>query len=185
MATYGNATTPTTGSFFDNNGNSQFWSSYGSFAGGIVSEIHVFVGGNGSATTGELCIWGLTTLLYHSGSISFPSGAGWRQVTGINTYISPQTLNLGFWSPGFVIWEFESSGSTAFQHSLAGGPATLSPGGNEGSGQLGAYIIYTPGNAHVLRAGSWAAGPATVQRSGAPSTGTAYVMRGGVWVPGA
>jgi hypothetical protein len=195
MAQLGNSTTPATGFFFDDVGNSQFWS--GTYVmpagGGTLTDLWVYVGGDGATATAQLCIWGNAGLVYHSGNITLPSngrtvgGQSWQHVSGINLYLGAGNLNFGFWTSGNVVWTYESSGSTNFQRSLSGGPGSLSSGGTEGSGALGAYIVYTPGGvAHVRRSSAWSAGVVPkVRRSGAWTTATnTQDRRSGVWKSG-
>ena len=163
MATLGISTTPGSGWFNDYNGNSQFWS--GGYTmpagGGVVTDLYVYVGGdnNGTpaSTTGQLVIWGSSSILWQSGNITIPaastgingSGQGWVHVSVPNVYIPAGTVNLGVWASGGLVWTYESSGSTFTDHSLSGGPGALSGSSTDGSGALGAYITYTPGGAYV------------------------------------
>lgn len=190
MATFGNSATPGSGYFNDDFGNCQFWTGYGTFPGGIITDLYVYFAGDGASVTAQLAIWGDTGVIWASSNQSIPSGTrtiggqGWRHVAVPNVYWTSANMNLGFWTSGNVVWTYEGSGTTNFQRSVSGGATTLSSGGTEGGGGLGAYIVYTPGNGHVDRAGSFANGPASVMRNGTFTNGVFYVMRNGVFVQG-
>lgn len=196
MAQFGNPSSgnaaPSNGFFNDDFGNCQFWSNYSGWPGGIVTDLNVYCAGDQASVTGQLVIWNGSngTIMWQSGNITLPSGSrsnsgqGWVHVTVPNKFFGAGSLNLGFWSSGNVVWTAESGGVANFQRSVSGGPATLSSGGTEGGGVLGAYVIYTPGNGHVERSGSFAAGPVAVMRSGTFNNGTLWVMRNGTFVQG-
>lgn len=192
-STYGNSTTPSSGFFYDDSGNSQYASTFGAWPGGTVTDFYVYIGGDGVSPTGEYIIW------HSNGSIAFQSnsttigsgtrsvgGQGWKHVSSVNTYIAPDAggLWLGIWTSGNVVWTYEGSGGAYFQRSTAS-PSSFSPNTTEGSGSLGAYVVYNPGQAHVMRNGSFVAGTASVMRGGTQTAGTIQVMRNGVWTPGA
>lgn len=150
MANWGNTSTPGSGYFFDHSGNSQFWSNVGSFPGGTITDLYVYCAGDGATASGQLVIWGFSALLWQSGALTLPSGSqsiggqGWVHVSVPSVYIAPQTLDLGFWSSGNVVWTYEGSGNLNYQRGVSGGPSSLTFGGNEGGGALGAYVTYTP-----------------------------------------
>jgi hypothetical protein len=185
---FGNSGTPGAGFFFDHNGNSQFWNQFTSFPGGVVTDLYVYCAGDGATTSGQIVIWGSGgAILWQSGTITLPSGSesiggqAWVHASVPSVYIAPQTLNLGFWAAGNVVWTFESGGgSVTFQHSVASAPTTLSAGGTESTGQLGAYITYTPGNISINTGTS---GSPVWTAAGEPyvNTGTAGSP---VWTPG-
>jgi hypothetical protein len=159
----GNAA-PSTGFFHDDTGNSQYWSGVYTLpaGGGIVTDLFVYVNGDLTTATARLCIWGSGgTLLYQSGNITLPSGTqtiggqSWQHVTP-NVYFNGGNYNFGLWTSGNVVWTYEASGAVNFQRSLASAPANLSSGGTDGSGSLGAYIVYTPGGVGKIWNGtSW------------------------------
>lgn len=192
MAQFGNpssgTTAPSSGYFYDDVGNSQFWSGFTSWPGGIVTDVYVYAAGDSSTPSSKLCLWLGNTLVWSSGAFNFSSsgrsidGQAWQHVGGLSQYVSSGTLSIGFWTSGNVIWTYGSGGSTQYQRT--GSPANQSSAGAEGSGMLGAYVLYTPGNGHVMRSGSFVAGPGTVNRAGTQTNGVFYVMRSGSWVQG-
>lgn len=169
MAQYGNPssgnTAPSTGFFHDDTGNSQFGTKFfTAFPGGIVTEIHVYFAGDLVGVNADFCIWdGGDNLVYNSNSNTAIGsgtqnigGQGWQTyvIPGGGVYIGPNSaLRIGIWSSGHVVWTYDSSGSVNYQR--VGSPSNFSSGGSEGSGNFGAYIVYTPGNIKVWNGSSW------------------------------
>lgn len=197
---FGNDVTPGSGWFFDDVGTSQYGSIIsGSFPGGYVTDIFLYVGGDGSSVNIQYCIWGTGgSLLWNSAAHSIPAGTrsiggqGWvsNGVTGNpgdpGLFLSAGTnLRLGFQTDGNVVWTWESNGSVEFDRGHSS-PTSFTGDGSEGSGALGAYLVYLPynGNGHVMRAGTFTTGFYQVERAGSPSQADAYVMRNGVFVKG-
>lgn len=204
MANFGNSSTPGAGYFFDDTGNSQYWSNIGGWPGGVVTDLFVYFAGDGASITAQLVIWNGSngTIMWQSGNIGVGSGThaiggqAWQHVTVPSVFFAPGALNLGFWTSGNAVWTGEGSSVTNFQHSVSGGPATLSSGGTEGSGALGAYVVYTQTLAYVNTGTPaspiWTAGPVFVN-TGTPAspiwtaaqpnvnTGTAGSP---IWTPG-
>jgi hypothetical protein len=170
MATLGNSTAPLTGYFYDDTGNSQYMS--GAYqmptGGGYVTDVYVYVNGDGSSTTGQLCIWDWGgALMWNSGNMTFPAGPrtvggqSWQHVSGLNVWL-PYSSNggygIGFWAAGGVVWTYESSGFTDYDHGPSS-PTTFTAVGHDGSGALGAYALYNPLNPPSVTSDSPTYGP--------------------------
>lgn len=190
MATFGVTSQPSSGFFFDDVGNSQFWSGFGNFPGGIITDINAYAAGDGASATCKFVIWdGSGNILYQSGNVTFGSGTqaiggqAWQRLNGLNVFIPATTnMSMGFWTSGHVVWTYGPNGGVSFQRTAS--PASQSGAGTEGAGYMAVYIDYTPGNGHVVRAGSFTVGQASVMRSGSFTSGVLKVMRGGTWVQG-
>ncbi len=173
MTNLGNSTTPSSGYVFDDFGSGyQYWTPFTMPAGGgVVTDLYVYIGGDGVSFTGDLCIWGSTALLW-SGSITFPSdgrstgGQGWLHLTVPSLYIPAGTVNLGVWAGGNVVWTYESSGNVYRSNASVGGSPTTLGSGTSASNALGAYIVYTPWGAYIntgtYASPTWTAGPVYV-----------------------
>lgn len=195
MATLGNSTTPSSGFIYNDYGSGyEYWS--GPFTmptgGGTVTDLYVYVGGDGASSTGNLCIWGSTALLWSSSGITFPSnsrtngGQQWLHVSVPNIVVPAGTVNLGFWAGGNIVMTQEASGTMWRSSSSVGGSPTALPGSPVNAAQaLGAYITYTPGTENVgaRRSGSWTTAAAIKARrtsAWATPTGT-YERRSSAW----
>lgn len=159
MATLGNATTPSSGSWFDTTGNKQYWNSatYTMPAGGgIANSINMYMAGNSGNISAVFVVWdaGTGNIFYQTNSFTINNTLAWKGANVIaGTYIPAGTYKLGFWSSGNPQWQFEASGGVFMKTGLSGGPGTATGTADEysggGFGELGAYVDYTPGG--VLR----------------------------------
>lgn len=165
--------------------------------GGVVTSINAFAGNNGTAQNARLYVWqdsaGIPGTWLVRGSALFNLGAlGWQSQSSLagnsSLYIAGGTkIWIGIYCAGST----EQVGANAG----AGGGTELgntadgnwSDHGAAGLGQMGAYIVYTPGGvAHVRRTGVWSAGvQPKIRRTGAwtGATNTA-ARRTGAWVSG-
>jgi hypothetical protein len=193
VAIQGNNQTPNTAYFFDDFGNSEFWADCGNLpaGGGIVTDLYVYVAGDGASVTGQYVIWGASAILWQSGNLTIPAGSrsiggqSWQHVAVPNVFIAGGTpINIGWWTSGNVVWTVENSGGgTWYLHSQSS-PGPISGSNTEGGGNPGAYLVYTPGGImRVRRSGTWTIGQVQVRRAGVWTTPQGvYVRRSGVWV---
>lgn len=158
MATFGNTATPSSGSFFDDSGNSQYGSVIGgSFPGGYITDINVYLAGHGSSATVKYAIWGTggsllwnsathsidTTVQWRNNGVSGPEGPGLFLPSGTN-------LRLGFWTPDNVQWIFESSGSIQFDRGRSNVADFQNDGTENTTNALGVYLTYIPVSAPTI-----------------------------------
>lgn len=150
----GLSTTPASGVVWNDFGSGQqYWSGPYTMpsGGGIVTDIYVYIGGDGVSFSGNLCIWGSSALLWASGSVTFPSngrtggGQQWLHASVPNLFVPAGTVNLGVWAGGNIVMTQEASGTMFRSSSSVGGSPTNLPGGPVSAAQaLGAYIVYGP-----------------------------------------
>lgn len=151
MAVYGNNALPGSGFFHDDSGNSQYCSEFGSWPGGIVNDINIYVAGDGASVVVQYAIWDHGNhLLWSSAGHSIGSGTqtihgqAW-QSNGVGIYIAPTTsLKLGFQTDDHVVWTFESTGTVQFNRGVTGPQDFVVDGTESSGGSFGAYIDYTP-----------------------------------------
>ena len=166
---YGNPasgnTAPSSGYWFDDTGNSQYGTKFFTgFPGGIVTDMYLYVAGDGGAVTIRPCIWDGGDNLVWSGSIGVGGGSraiggqSWVHVAVPSVYVGVNAaLRLGFQTTGDVVWTYGSSGSVNYQRGQAS-PVNFNSGGTDGSGEMGVYILYTPGTTEADNGSAWAAG---------------------------
>ena len=156
MATLGNSTTPSGGFIYDDFGSGyEYWTAFTlGGSGGVVTDIYVYAGGDGVSWTGYLVIWSGNNVAW-SGSITFPSntrtngGQQWLHLAVPNVYITPGTVNLGYWAGGNTVWTQEGSGTTARSNNTGLSPFGLGGNGTGAGNALGAYIVYNPAGVYI------------------------------------
>lgn len=161
---YGNDNTPSTGFFFDDRGDNQMGTTFGSsFPGGYVTKIWWYGAGDGGSATVRYVIWGTGgSIIWNSATHSIAGGSrssggqAWQSngVTGgagqPGLQLNPGTnVRLGIWTSGNVVWTFESSGSVAYDAGHTD-VASFSADGTDGSGDFGVYLEYIPVSAPTL-----------------------------------
>lgn len=150
----GLSTTPASGVVWNDFGSGQqYWSGPYTMpsGGGIVTDIYVYIGGDGVSFSGNLCIWGSSALLWASGSVTFPSnprtngGQQWLHASVPNLFVPAGSVNLGVWAGGNIVMTQEASGTMFRSPASVGGSPTALPGSPVSAAQaLGAYIVYGP-----------------------------------------
>ena len=188
MATLGNSGAPAGGYVYNDYGSGiQYWTPFTMPAGGgVVSDVYVYIGGDGVSFTGDLCIWGASALLW-SGSITFPSdprtsnAQSWLHLTVPSVYVPAGTVNLGVWAGGNIVTTQETSGTTYRANTSVGSPSALGAT-TSAFNALAAYITYQPAGVWISPSGTvkppvniWIAPSGTVEQVVA-----VYVNKGGV-----
>jgi hypothetical protein len=162
VATFGNTATPGTGFFFDTRSNTQYGSLVGTFPGGYITDINVYIAGDGGSTTVKYGIWGSGgTLLWSSAGHTIGGGSraihgqAW-QTNGVSGSEGPglylaagSSLRFGIWAASGVVWTYEGSGTTDFDTGESN-ITSFASDGTDGGGALGVYVDYIPVSAPTI-----------------------------------
>jgi hypothetical protein len=141
---------------------------------GIVSALNVYMAGSGGTCRTRLCLWttGGTLLV---AATQFTAGAGSGGVNGQSFHrstITPLLLSagdyyIGFWRNGAdgAEWSYNAGSGTIHPSAPSAGVSNVgSPGslntGSSTTGQMSAYLEYTPPGAQVYDGSTWQDTPA-------------------------
>jgi hypothetical protein len=198
MAIVGSSSNPGGGNFNFSGANTlnQCGSAVVMPANGRITDLGVYVSGDGASTSMILCLWDSTgALLAQTASFTCASGShsvlgqAWQVQNLVTPYqaSSGVTYYIGFWRDATKssIFTVNSSGTFTSNTNLTGSPGALTLSNPFGTNHsMGVYGDYTPATIHVRRSGVWVVATGIkVRRSGAWVDATGVkVRRSGVWV---
>jgi hypothetical protein len=194
MAQFGDSTTPTAG--YDYPGTTGY-AAASQFTmpaeGGLITELHGYFDAVSGSPQGWVCMWSSGGTLLASQSVGnlndgtvVAGGQQWYGAILSTPYYlaGGTTVWLGFVSAGSLVFSSETGGSSNYKGMTS--PGSFSGSSSTGIGTVGAYAVYTPGNAYTWNGSSWVAGglPEICTVGTTFTGGVPYVWDGSSWVQG-
>lgn len=167
-------------------------------ATGTVSQVSVYMAGQGGPVSMQGCVWDAAGNLIGVsgmgavGAGSDTSGGQFLVTVNVNCQIvSGLNYYIGFWrdpSAG-AVWSFLGGSGTFYTSTTPGSSsAGFLSGLTSNTGQIQAFATYgtapapPPVRTFVRRTGAWSNAPVKIRRSGAWATPQVFVRRNGTWV---